>query len=87
MADDRQTLPSPAMPPADAGLAPSGRYAEVSFRKPLVRHRQSIRWAGLGALLIVAALLSVASVLFATTYWPAERLDDCAPMKRLEKEP
>jgi len=68
MGDNFQALPSPVTPSADSDLAPLQRYAEVSFRKPSVSHLPSIRWVCLGASLIVAALLSVASVLFAATY-------------------
>jgi len=78
MPDDFQAQPSPGPPPA---AAPPDRYADLSFRKSMVQPQQLICWACLGAFLIVAALLLLASVLFAAPYWPAERLDDCAPTR------
>jgi hypothetical protein len=84
MADDFQAQPPRATPPADADLGPIDRYGAVSFRKPDAQHSRArfIRWACLGAVVIVAALLFVATAL--VVYGPSEQLDDTPRLKQLD---
>jgi hypothetical protein len=49
----------------------------------IVRQQQLIRWACLGAFVLVAALLFVGAVLFVATYPPLEQLNDVAPPPRM----